>query len=50
MLRGGKALEYQDPLQNRPSWIQKNLAKMQAKAQAKAEAKATTKHFGENWN
>ena len=33
-------MEFQGPLQNRQSWIAKNIAKMQAKSQAKAEAKA----------
>ena len=40
VLRGGKTVEFQDPLQDRQSWIAKNISKMQAKTQAKAEAKA----------
>ena len=36
----GKTIEIPDPLPDRQSWIQKNLAKMQAKSQAKAERKA----------
>ena len=39
VLRGGKTVEFQDPLPDRQSWIAKNLSKMQAKSQAKAEAK-----------
>ena len=31
VLRGGKAVEFQDSLPIRQSWIQKNLSKMQAK-------------------
>ena len=40
VLRGGKTVEFQDPLQDRQSWIAKNISKMQAKSQAKADAKA----------
>ena len=39
-LRGGKTVNFQDPLPDRQSWIAKNLSKMQAKSQAKVEAKA----------
>ena len=39
ILRGGKTVEFKDPLQDRQSWIQKNLQKMQVKAEQKAEAK-----------
>ena len=39
ILRGGKTVEFQDPLQDRQSWIQKNLQKMQVKAEQKAVAK-----------
>ena len=47
VLRGGKTVEFQDPLPDRQSWIQKNLSKMQAKFQAKVEAnliKVANKH------
>ena len=40
ILRGGKTVEFQDPLQDRQSWIAKNISKMQAKSQAKADSKA----------
>ena len=40
VLRGGKTVDFQDPLPDRQSWIAKNLSKMQAKSQAKMEAKA----------
>ena len=40
VLRGGKTVDFQDPLPDRQSWIAKNLSKMQAKSQAKVEAKA----------
>ena len=40
MLRGGKTVDFQDPLPDRQSWIAQNLSKMQAKSQAKTEAKA----------
>ena len=39
ILRGGKEIKFKDPLEDRPSWIQKNLQKMQLKTQEKAEAK-----------
>ena len=35
VLRGGKTVEFQDPLPDRQSWIAKNLSKMQIKSQAK---------------
>ena len=40
VLRGGKTVDFQDPLPDRQSWIAKNLLKMQVKSQAKMEAKA----------
>lgn len=39
ILRGGKTVEFKDPLPDRQSWIQKNFVKMQAKSQAKAKKK-----------
>ena len=43
VLRGGRMAEFQDPLPDRQSWIQKNMAKMHAKAALKVKAKAAAK-------